>query len=132
MNKYEDIINLPHHVSNTRKRMSLYNRAAQFAPFAALTGYDDAINETARLTVQKIELSDELKNMLNQKIRFIKENINLQPKVIVTYFVPDNKKHGGIYKSISGNVRRIDEVEKFLVFTNKTTIYFNDIINIIY
>ena len=92
MNKYEDIINLPHHVSKTRKPMSLYNRAAQFAPFAALTGYDDAIKETSRITEQRIELSEELKNMLNQKIKLISENIKLQPKVSITYFVPDNKK----------------------------------------
>ena len=68
MNKYDDIINLPHHVSKTRKPMTMYNRAAQFAPFAALTGYDDAIKETSRLTDKKIEISDELKNELNQKI----------------------------------------------------------------
>lgn len=110
MNKYEDIINLPHHVSKTRKPMSLYNRAAQFAPFAALTGYDDAIKETSRITEQRIELSEELKNMLNQKIKLISENIKLQPKVSITYFVPDNKKSGGVYKTISGNVRRIDEI----------------------
>lgn len=132
MNKYNDIINLPHHVSKTRKPMSLYNRAAQFAPFAALTGYDDEIKETARLTEQRIELSDELKNMLNQKIKLIIENIKLQPEVAITYFVQDKKKSGGIYKTISGNVKRIDEERKKLIFTNKLTIYFNDIINVIY
>lgn len=128
MNKYEDIINLPHHVSKTRKPMSLYNRASQFAPFAALTGYDDAIKETSRITEQRIELSEELKNMLNQKIKLISENIKLQPKVSITYFVPDNKKSGGVYKTISGNVRRIDEIEKYLLFTNKIKVYFYDII----
>ena len=128
MNKYEDIINLSHHVSKTRKPMSLYNRAAQFAPFAALTGYDDAIKETSRITEQRIELSEELKNMLNQKIKLISENIKLQPKVSITYFVPDNKKSGGVYKTISGNVRRIDEIEKYLLFTNKLKVYFYDII----
>lgn len=132
MNKYKDIINLPHHVSNTRKPMSLYNRAAQFAPFAALTGYDDAIKETARLTEERIELSDELKNMLNQKIKLIIENIKLQPEVVITYFVHDNKKSGGVYKTISGNVKRIDEVEKCIIFTNKLKIFFSDIISISY
>ena len=131
MNKYDDIINLPHHVSKTRKPMTMYNRAAQFAPFAALTGYDDAIKETSRLTDKKIEISDELKNELNQKIKFISDNINLKPKVTITYFVSDNKKSGGVYKTISGNVRRIDEVEKCLLFTNKLIIYFDDIISII-
>lgn len=124
MNKYKDIINLPHHVSKTRKPMSLYNRAAQFAPFAALTGYDDAIKETARLTEQRIELSDELKNMLNKKIKLIIENIKLQPEVAITYFVPDNKKSGGVYKTISANVKKIDEVEKCIIFTNKLKIFF--------
>ena len=132
MNKYKDIINLPHHVSKTRNPMSLYNRAAQFAPFAALTGYDDAIKETARLTEQKIELSDELKNMLNQKIKLIIENIKLQPEVVITYFVHDNKKSGGVYKTISVNVKRIDEVEKCIIFTNKLKIFFSDIISISY
>ena len=131
MNKYDDIINLPHHVSKTRKPMTMYNRAAQFAPFAALTGYDDAIKETSRLTDKKIEISDELKNELNQKIKFISDNIKLKPKVTITYFVSDNKKSGGVYKTISGNVRRIDEVEKCLLFTNKLIIYFDDIISII-
>ena len=131
MNKYKDIINLPHHVSKTRNPMSLYNRAAQFAPFAALTGYDDAIKETARLTEQKIELSDELKNMLNQKIKLIIENIKLQPEVVITYFVHDNKKSGGVYKTISGNVKRIDEVEKCIIFTNKLKIKVSDLLNIV-
>lgn len=131
MNKYKDIINLPHHVSNTRKPMSLYNRAAQFAPFAALTGYDDAIKETARLTEERIELSDELKNMLNQKIKLIIENIKLQPEVAITYYVPDNKKSGGVYKTISGNVKRIDEVEKCIIFTNKLKIKVSDMLNIV-
>ena len=130
MNKYDDIINLPHHVSKTRKPMTMYNRAAQFAPFAALTGYDDAIKETSRLTDKKNEISDELKNELNQKIKFISDNIKLKPKVTITYFVSDNKKSGGVYKTISGNVRRIDEVEKCLLFTNKLIIYFDDIISI--
>lgn len=131
MNKYKDIINLPHHASKTRKPMSLYNRAAQFAPFAALTGYDDAIKETARLTEERIELSDELKNMLNQKIKLIIENIKLQPEVAITYYVPDNKKSGGVYKTISGNVKRIDEVEKCIIFTNKLKIKVSDMLNIV-
>ena len=130
MNKYKDIISLPHHVSKTRKSMSLYNRAAQFAPFAALTGYDDAIKEAARLTEQKNELSDELKNKLNQKINLIIENIKLQPEVVITYFVKDKTKSGGFYKTISGKVKRIDEVEKFLLLTDKTKINLNDINNL--
>lgn len=127
MNKYKDIINLPHHVSKTRNPMSLYNRAAQFAPFAALTGYNEAIKEKARLTEQRIELSDEFKNILNQKLQILNKNINSHPKVIITYFELDNKKSGGVYKTISGNIKRIDEYNKKLIFLDKNELRFNEI-----
>ena len=127
MNKYKDIINLPHHVSKTRNPMSLYNRAAQFAPFAALTGYDEAIKEKARLTEQRIELSDKFKNILNQKLQILNKNINSHPKVTITYFELDNKKSGGVYKTISGNIKRIDEYNKKLIFLDKNELRFNEI-----
>lgn len=127
MNKYKDIINLPHHVSKTRNPMSLYNRAAQFAPFAALTGYDEAIKEKARLTEQRIELSDEFKNILNQKLQILNKNINSHPKVTITYFELDNKKSGGVYKTISGNIKKIDEYNKKLIFLDKNELRFNEI-----
>ena len=130
MNKYDDIINLPHHVSKTRNPMSLYNRAAQFAPFAALTGYDDAIEETARLTETKVELSDELKNDLNQKINFIKNNIKVHPEITIKYFVRDNKKSGGIYKSLTSIIKKVDDFNKCLIFADNTNVYFDDIISI--
>ena len=130
MNKYDDIINLPHHVSKTRNPMSLYNRAAQFAPFAALTGYDDAIEETARLTETKVELSDELKNDLNQKINFIKNNIKVHPEITIKYFVRDNKKSGGIYKSLTSIIKKVDEFNKCFIFADNTNVYFDDIISI--
>lgn len=130
MNKYDDIINLPHHVSKTRNPMSLYNRAAQFAPFAALTGYDDAIEETARLTETKVELSDELKNDLNQKINFIKNNIKVHPEITIKYFVRDNKKSGGIYKSLTSIIKKVDDFNKCFIFADNTNVYFDDIISI--
>ncbi len=130
MNKYDDIIDLPHHVSKTRKPMSLYNRAAQFAPFAALTGYDDAIEETARLTETKVELSDELKNDLNQKINFIKNNIKVHPEITIKYFVLDNKKSGGIYKSLTSIIKKVDDFNKCFIFADNTNVYFDDIISI--
>lgn len=130
MNKYDDIIDLPHHVSKTRKPMSLYNRAAQFAPFAALTGYDDAIEETARLTETKVELSDELKNDLNQKINFIKNNIKVHPEITIKYFVRDNKKSGGIYKSLTSIIKKVDDFNKCFIFADNTNVYFDDIISI--
>ena len=130
MNKYDDIIDLPHHVSKTRNPMSLYNRAAQFAPFAALTGYDDAIEETARLTETKVELSDELKNDLNQKINFIKNNIKVHPEITIKYFVLDNKKSGGIYKSLTSIIKKVDDFNKCFIFADNTNVYFDDIISI--
>ena len=130
MNKYDDIIDLPHHVSKTRKPMSLYNRAAQFAPFAALTGYDDAIEETARLTETKVELSDELKNDLKKKINFIKNNIKVHPEITIKYFVLDNKKSGGIYKSLTSIIKKVDDFNKCFIFADNTNVYFDDIISI--
>lgn len=130
MNKYKDIINLPPHVSKTRKPMSLYNRAAQFAPFAALTGYGDAIKETSRLTEQRIELSDEAKEIINNKIKKIKKEINSNPQVTIKYFVPDNKKSGGIYKEFTGQVKKINIDNKTIVLFDKIIIPFESIIDI--
>lgn len=92
MNNYEDIINLPHHVSKKHPQMSIWSRSAQFAPFAALTGYDDAVKETARLTDKRLEIDEGLKNILNNKLQYILENKSLQPEITFTYFVYDNKK----------------------------------------
>lgn len=119
---YNDIINNPHHTSKTRKRMSQSNRAAQFAPFAALTGYDAAIGEAARLTETKIELDDKTKEILNMKLSFLKDHIKDRPYVTITYFVPDTKKDGGSYVDYSGNIRVIDEIKQTINFTDKTTI----------
>lgn len=130
MSNYDDIINLPHHVSSTREPMTLYNRASQFAPFSALTGYDEEIKETARLTDRKIELDEDTKNILNQKIIFLFNQINLKPKVNITYFVPDNKKKGGIYKSVFGNVKKIDNVNKIIYFYNLEKINIDDILSL--
>lgn len=103
MEKYDDIINLPHHVSTKHQRLSMEQRAAQFAPFAALTGYGDAIKETARITEDRIELDDEEKIKLDNKLKKIQNNISNKPKVIVTYFVPDIRKSGGEYITKVGN-----------------------------
>ena len=132
MNKYNDIINLLHHVSNTRKPMTLHNRAAQFAPFAALKGYDSAIKEEARITSKKIELDEELKTIINENIKLINNNIKEKPKVIITYFIPDNKKTGGSYETIIGNVKRIDNVNKFIVLTDNKRINFDNLLNIVF
>ena len=121
-NKYDDIINLPHHRSEARPHMSAYDRAAQFSPFAALTGYDDAVEETARLTDEKAELTDDAKELLNAKILTLAQVIDTAPTVSITYFVPDRKKEGGAYVTVRGQVTSIDEYERVLVIDRKTTV----------
>ena len=130
MNEYDDIINLPHHQSTKHKQMSNYQRAAQFAPFAALTGYDAAIDETARLTDEKLELSDEQTEFLNQQIQLLTERLSEQPQVGITYFLPDDRKSGGEYVTITGNVRRVDDFNREIVFTDGLTVKIDDVWNI--
>jgi len=130
VNNYDDIINLPHYESKTRKRMSLVARSAQFAPFAALTGYDDKVKETARLTEKKIDLTDEEYNLINSKLQIIKDHIKEQPEIVFTIFVKDKLKDGGKYEEIRGKVRRIDEVNEFIILIDKLKIFFNDIVDI--
>lgn len=120
--RYDDIINLPHHVSKTRPQMSMHDRAAQFSPFAALTGYDDAVEETARLTDEQAELSEDTRNKLDKILRLIADRIDEHPQIRVTYFVADELKDGGRYVTSGGCVRRIDEYEKKLIFVDGTQI----------
>ena len=127
---YDDIINLPHHQSDRRPHMSLYDRAAQFAPFSALTGHDDAIKETARLTDKKIELDDYDKMLLDNKMTFILNHIYEQPEITVTYFIPDTNKEGGMYLDFAGNIKKYDSVQRIICFTDKTEISIDDIIDI--
>ena len=109
MGKYDDIINLPHHVSNTRKPMSLENRAAQFAPFAALSGHSEAISETARQTDSRINLSDEDFRLLSLKLNFLLENHGNRHMASFTYFVPYDMKDGGKYVTARGVIKKYDE-----------------------
>ena len=120
--KYDDIINLPHHVSKKHPQMSLHDRAAQFSPFAALTGHKAAINETARLTDEKQILSEDVIAKLNDQLNLIKENISSNPIVTITYFVPDDRKSGGAYISNTGVVKKINEYNHTVVLTDKTVI----------
>lgn len=129
--EYEDIINLPHHVSKKHPHMSLEARAAQFAPFAALTGYDDQVKEVARLTNERKEIADGLKMILDEKIQEIIKNISKKPRVTITYFVPDSRKQGGKYVTVTGNIAKIDEFKHHIIFENKTEIPINEIIEII-
>ena len=120
--KYDDIINLPHHVSKKHPQMSLHDRAAQFSPFAALTGHKAAINETARLTDEKQILSEDVIANLNEQLNLIKENIGTNQTVTITYFVPDDRKSGGAYISNTGVVKKINEYNHTVVLTDKTVI----------
>lgn len=129
-NKYDDIINLPRHVSPTRIPMTNYDRAAQFAPFAALTGYGDEIDETARLTDNEIYLDEDRKAELDFRLREIRENIAKQPEVTVTCFIPDEYKRGGAYVEISGMVKKIDENESEVILANGERIPVNRIYDI--
>lgn len=128
MNKYEDIINLQRPKSKKHPPMSLNNRSAQFAPFSALTGYEEKIKETARVTTPKIELTEEEKLKINNKINWLKEKE--APEITITYFIEDKRKKGGRYQKITGKIKRIDEVEKQLFLMDKTKISIEKIINI--
>lgn len=124
---YDDIIHLSHHVSVTRKRMSMHDRAAQFSPFAALTGYDAAIAETGRLTDSVTELVSDETSALDEKIRLIAENLDDAPQVTITHFVPDRRKSGGAYVDTCGIVRKIDSHEKTILMEDGTLIEFHRI-----
>ncbi len=120
--QYDDIINLPHPTPKNHPRMSLYDRAAQFSPFAALTGHEAAIKETARLTDDKHILSEDVIEKINGQLKIIAENIGTEQEITVTYFVPDSKKSGGAYVDCSGTVKKIDEYNRTLVMTDNTVI----------
>ena len=124
---YEDIINMEHPTSKKHPRMSMYARAAQFAPFAALTGHDAAIEETARLTDRQLELDEDTLARLNDKLNIIGENIGADTPVSITYFVPDERKDGGSYQTITGIVKRIDEYESQIIMTDGAKILINRI-----
>ena len=107
MNRYDDIINLPHHISPTRQRMSMHDRAAQFAPFAALVGYDEAVAETARRTELRPELDEQEQRAINERLAYIAEHIDEHPEVRIRYFVPDERKSRGEILEFNGIVRKI-------------------------
>lgn len=127
---YEDIINLPYSGSKRPKKMTLYERSAQFAPFSALTGYEDQVKETSRITDKKIEIDDGLQSLLNSKLNIVENNIKDKPLITITHFVKDKKKDGGKYITTTGNVKRIDNVEHTIKLTDNTIINLYDIIDI--
>lgn len=120
--KYSDIFKLPHHISDKHPQMSRYDRAAQFAPFAALTGHGEAIKETARLTDENVELDESAKLVINEKLRLALEFTDKSSEITVTYFVPDKTKSGGEYVRKTGVLCRYDEYEHKLIFDDKSEI----------
>ena len=129
MGNYDDIMNLKRPISKHPK-MSLYQRSAQFAPFAALTGYEGQVKETARLTDRRIELDEEMKLILDLKIQVIKEMLSDNPEVEITYFIPDTRKDGGKYVTIINNVKKIDSYNEHIIMQNNLKIEIKEIINI--
>ena len=127
---YDDIINLPHHVSTTRPSMTVVDRAAQFSPFAALTGHDAAIKETARLTDERIELDEYSKDALSDRLQIVADRIKEHPEIAIAYFQPDAKKNGGAYLAAVGSVKKIDEYERVVIMTDSTAISMDEIISI--
>jgi YolD-like protein. len=130
LHKYDDIIGMPHHQSSKHPHMPLADRAAQFSPFAALSGHGDAIRETARLTDKKMELSEDQREHLNDRFAFVIENIREQPEISVTYFMSDERKAGGAYIALTGAVKKIDEYEHAIVMLDGAVIPIEDVISI--
>lgn len=127
---YDDIIYLPHHVSEKHPQMSQENRAAQFSPFAALTGHGAAIQETARLTNERIEPSENMIADLDRKLRELNDKISEHPEIVVTYFQADEKKNGGTYVTISGALKKVDNYEGTIVLMDNKKIAIQDILDV--
>ena len=127
-NRYDDIIQLPHHQSTKRAHMSLHDRAAQFAPFAALTGHDAAIEETARLTEDEITLDDNAIADINEKLYEISQHLSEKWRVSITYFCPDEKKKGGKYLTDVGTIQKIKEAERLILMDSGMQIKMEQII----
>ena len=127
---YDDILHLPHPTSKRHPRMPIVDRAAQFSPFAALTGHKTAIEETARVTDRRIELDEDAKEQLDQMLQLLLERIDEQPEITVTWFSPDKKKAGGQYHTATGKLKRIDSREGRLILTDGTQIPLEDLLRI--
>ena len=125
--KYNEIMGLPHHVSKTRPQMPMSDRAAQFAPFAALTGYDSAIKETGRLTDERIELDEDALTALNMKYQLLMDALDEEPEVKITYFKHDERKAGGEYVSATGAVKKVDDFERLITMQDGTRIPMDDV-----
>jgi len=130
MSNYDDIINLPHHVSKKRPQMSMMDRAAQFAPFKALTGYDETIKETSRFTDSEVLMDNEALNILNRKLQMVLGRIDEEPEISITYFKEDGKKRGGAYVNETGVIKKIDNLNRGIILTNGKEIALDNILDI--
>ena len=130
MSKYNGIIYLPHHVSKTRPHMPMSDRAAQFAPFAALTGYDSAIKETGRLTDERLELDEEALTALDMRYQLLIDALDEEPEVEITYFKPDERKAGGEYISVTGAVKKVNDFERLITMQDGMKIPMDDVLSI--
>lgn len=135
MNEYEDILHLPHPVSRTHPQMSMHDRAAQFSPFAALSGYEEAVAEEARLTEEKILLDEYEKQRIDEKLQKIRDDLQERgkeekPRISVTYFLPDQRKAGGAYVTVTGRVKKMDTYKQQLLLTDDSTIPFQEIVEL--
>ena len=130
MGRYDDIIDLPHHVSATRPQMPMIDRAAQFMPFRALTGYEDAVRETARLTDERVELTEDEKALLDAKLQRLADRLDSHPQVTLTWFRPDKRKTGGAYVTTTGQIRKIDDFEGALILLGGERIVIENILDI--
>lgn len=126
--RYDDIIHLPHHLSSTHAHMPLQDRAAQFAPFAALTGFDAVVREAARLTQRPVELDESEQRLLDQKLQFLAQQLDKKPKITLTFFQPDLKKEGGEYIHIAGHVQKIDPITQTILLNGGLVIPMSAII----
>ena len=129
-NKYDDIINFPHHISKKHPQMSIEARSAQFAPFAALTGYEDLLKETSRITDEEVEINEDQKEILDMKIQILKEYIDTKPLVCAVYFIKDNLKSGGKYETLIENVIKINEYSQSIIFESGKEIYLKNIVDL--
>ena len=128
--KYDDIINLPHPVSKTHPPMDILDRAAQFSPFAALTGYEAATKETERLTQQRIELDESEKEILDEQLSRVEAVLKDHPQVTITYFIPDLQKEGGKYHTVTGRVQKIDHYKRIISLENGEAVFMGDILRL--
>lgn len=131
MKNYEDIIELPHHVSRKHPQMTMDQRAAQFMPFVALQGQMESVRETERLTDDRIDLDDTVKEMVDRKLQHLLTSVKDRPEIKVYYFVPDQRKEGGAYCSKTGQVKKIDVYDNVVIFVDGERIPINDIMDLV-